>query len=148
MSIWWIVTLHPWMLMLLQGSVWLRTVFLWHSMKWCKMISDLFTNSQRSLLFFTLPLAPVLPLPLSLSLFPWLPPVYSCPRPPQVIEVALVFGAPFGWLRMKCKPAKTNCITSYRHEGRNCVPIICLWFANEGLNAFLPLRFQEELQAK
>lgn len=30
----------------------------------------------------------------------------------------------------KCNQAKTNCITSHWQEGRNRVPIICLWFAN------------------
>lgn len=40
------------------------------------------------------------------------------------------FGAPYGLQGGKCKPAKTNCITSYWQEGRNCAPVICLRFAN------------------
>lgn len=59
---------------------------------------------------------------------------------PQVREVALVFGPPYGLQGGKPgKPAKTNCITSYWQGGRNCVPIICLWFANWELNLLLAL---------
>lgn len=73
---------------------------------------------------------------LSSSPFPALPLAFF---PPRVGEVALVLGPPFGSRGGNAMPAKTNCVASYWQEEGNCVPIICLWFANWGLNLLLAL---------